>query len=66
MLQRDVAVGCFVYKRSFSNLSFIMKIINRRDVFFTHFPSQLSFCISEKKNILVYSLVPAYITKTQI
>jgi len=33
MLRRDIAVGCFVHKRSFSNVNFIMKIINKRDVF---------------------------------
>jgi hypothetical protein len=55
MLQRDIAVGCFVHKRSFSNLSFIMKLINRRNVFSYALSITTQFRISKKKKKKVYN-----------
>ena len=50
MLQRDIAVGRLVHKRSFCNLSLIMKIINRRDVFSYELSitTQLSYFLKKK------------------
>ena len=55
-VKRDIAVGWFVHKRSFSNLSFNTKIVNRRDVF----PYALSITTQlphfwKKKTLLVYN-----------